>query len=249
MADNSIIKDTNKALNIVGIGASAGGLKAIQDLFDNMRSDTGFAFVIVQHLSPDYKSLMGELLAKHTAMPVHEAGENMEVMPDNVYLIPSKKTMRVKNGRLVLEDKKRSGIPTLSIDIFLESLAKEKGSNAIGVILSGTGTDGTIGIEAIKNAGGIVIVQDPVTAEFDGMPNSAINTGYADIILAPEMIGDELVEYINEAPLLKSFNQLNKKDELLLKDILELVNNVTGNDFSKYKLPTINRRLVKRMME
>ena len=249
MADNSIIKDTNKALNIVGIGASAGGLKAIQDLFDNMRSDTGFAFVIVQHLSPDYKSLMGELLAKHTAMPVHEAGENMEVMPDNVYLIPSKKTMRVKNGRLVLEDKKRSGIPTLSIDIFLESLAKEKRSNAIGVILSGTGTDGTIGIEAIKNAGGVVIVQDPLTAEFDGMPNSAINTGYADIILAPEMIGDELVEYINEAPLLKSFNQLNKKDELLLKDILELVNNVTGNDFSRYKLPTINRRLIKRMME
>ncbi len=245
----NLTKDNNKGLNIIGIGASAGGLKAIQELFDNIPANTGYAFVVIQHLSPDYKSLMGELLAKHTAMQVFEAQHDMAVMPNCVYLIPSKKIMRVKSGLLKLEDKGKTAHPTLAIDVFFESLAKERGSNAIGIILSGTGTDGTRGIEAIKSEGGIIIVQDPITAEFDGMPNSAINTGYADLILAPEMIGDELIEFVNEAPLIKSFNELNKRDEQLLRDILDLVNQTTSNDFSKYKLPTINRRLAKRMME
>ena len=237
------------SLNIVGVGASAGGLKAIQELFDNIPPDTGFAFVIIQHLSPDYKSLMGELLAKHTAMQVFEAEEGMVVKPDCVYLIPRKKIIRLKDGRFKLEDKIKTAQPTQAIDIFFESLAKEKGSNSIGIILSGTGTDGTRGIEAIKSEGGIIIVQDPISAEFDGMPNSAINTGYADLILAPEMMGDELMKYINEAPLIKSFNELNKKDAGLLSDILQLVHNSTTHDFSKYKLPTINRRMAKRMLE
>ncbi len=245
----STSKDSNNGLNIIGIGASAGGLKAIQEFFDNIPPTTGYAFVIVQHLSPDYKSLMGELLAKHTAMQVFEAEDNLLVMPNCVYLIPSKKIMRISGGRLKLEDKAKGAHPALSIDVFFESLAKERGSKAIGVILSGTGTDGTKGIEAIKSEGGVIIVQDPITTEFDGMPNSAINTGYADLILSPEMMGDELVEFVNEAPLIKSFNELNKKDELLLRDILDLVQTVTLNDFSRYKLPTINRRLLKRMME
>ncbi len=250
MVDKKVTtKDNNNDLNIIGIGASAGGLKAIQEFFDNIPVTTGYAFVIVQHLSPDYKSLMGELLAKHTAMQVFEAEDNMQVTANCVYLIPSKKIMRIKAGRLKLEDKSKGAHPALSIDVFFESLAKERGSRAIGIILSGTGTDGTKGIEAIKSEGGVIIVQDPITAEFDGMPNSAINTGYADLILSPEMMGDELIEYINEAPLIKSFNELNKKDELLLRDILELVHSVTLNDFSRYKLPTISRRLMKRMME
>ena len=234
---------------VVGIGASAGGLKAIQDFFDNIPGDTGLSFVVVQHLSPDYKSLMGELLAKHTPMQVFEAEDSMEVMPDCVYLIPSKKIIRIKNGRLLLEDKVKKSHPIMAIDIFFESLAIEKGAKAIGIIFSGTGSDGTNGIEAIKSKGGIVIVQDPISSEFDGMPNSAIKTGVADLILIPEMMGDELLEYIHEAPLIKSFNELNKKEELLLRDILELVHLHTSYDFSKYKMPTINRRLAKRMME
>lgn len=242
-------KNTNNKLNVVGIGASAGGLKAIQELFDNMPAATGFAFVIIQHLSPDYKSLMRELLSKHTPMQVYEAEDNMTVMADCIYLIPSKKVIRINKGKLKLEEKVKSAQPAQAIDIFFESLAEERGSNAIAIVLSGTGTDGTRGLEAIKSEGGIVIVQDPITAEFDGMPNSAISTGCADLILAPEMMGDELVGYINEAPLIKSFNELNKKDELLLKDILELVKTITNTDFSKYKLPTISRRLAKRMME
>lgn len=254
MADNDKeykngTKNTEKKLNIVGIGASAGGLKAIQELFDNMPDNTGFSFVIIQHLSPDYKSLMRELLSKHTAMQVYEAEDNMHVLPDCIYLIPSKKIIRIRNGRLRLEEKIKTGLPAQAIDIFLESLAQEKGSNAIAVILSGTGTDGTRGLEAIKSQGGIIIVQDPITAEFDGMPNSAIGTGCADLILSPEMMGDELLSYLNEAPLIKSFNDLNQKDKVLLKDILELINTVTTNDFSSYKLPTISRRLAKRMLE
>ena len=156
---------------VVGIGASAGGLKAIQDFFDNIPGDTGLSFVVVQHLSPDYKSLMGELLAKHTPMQVFEAEDSMEVMPDCVYLIPSKKIIRIKNGRLLLEDKVKKSHPIMAIDIFFESLAIEKGAKAIGIIFSGTGSDGTNGIEAIKSKGGIVIVQDPISSEFDGMPN------------------------------------------------------------------------------
>ncbi|HEY9007616.1 MAG TPA: chemotaxis protein CheB, partial [Ohtaekwangia sp.] len=156
---------------IVGIGASAGGMEAIHDLFDNINQHTGFSFIIIQHLSPDYKSLMLELLSKHTTMQVFEAEEGMEVLPNCIYLLPRKSLMTIKNGKLHLEDKKEKSSPNYAIDTFFESLAHEKGKDAIGIILSGTGTDGSRGIEAIKNNGGVVIVQDPQSAAFDGMPN------------------------------------------------------------------------------
>ena len=159
---------------VVGIGASAGGLEAIHELFDNMPDDTNFSFVIIQHLSPDHKSLMAELLSKHTSMRVFEASDGMRVEKNCVYLIPTKKVMTIEHGKLHLKDKQRDHLPNTAIDIFFESLAKEKGRSAIGIILSGTGTDGTKGIEAIKKNGGAVIVQDPITAGFDGMPNSAM---------------------------------------------------------------------------
>ena len=234
---------------IVAVGASAGGLEAINELFDNIPGNTGFSYVVIQHLSPDYKSLMNELLSKHTAMQVFEAEENMPIRPDCVYLLPAGKTMTISNSQFKLQDKVKSQKPNTAIDIFFSSLAEEKKDKAIGIILSGTGSDGTIGIEAINNNGGIIIVQDPITAEFDGMPNSAIATGCADMILAPEMMADEMLGYIKESPIIKSFNKLNHQEEAILLDIFELIHHVTTYDFSHYKRPTITRRLAKRMGE
>ncbi len=234
---------------VIGIGASAGGLEAINEFFDNIPTDTGFSFVVIQHLSPDYKSLMAELLAKHTSMQVVEAEDDMPLKPNSIYLIPTKKILTLKAGKLKLHDKVRNNHPNTTIDSFFESLAKEKGEKAVGIILSGTGSDGSRGIAAIKTHGGTVIVQDPATAEFDGMPNRAIATGFADLILAPQMMGDETIHFLREAPLIRSFNQLNNQEEAIIADILNLVFKVTQHDFSHYKRPTLNRRLAKRMAE
>lgn len=243
------VTGTTDNLYVVGIGASAGGLEAINELFDNIPENTNFAYIIIQHLSPDYKSLMGELLSKHTSMTVAEAENNALVSPNCVYLLPSKKTMTIQHGRIKLEEKIKANIPNNAIDIFFESLAKDKAEKAIGVILSGTGTDGTKGIAHIKDHGGTVVVQDPLTAEFDGMPNSAIATGHADLILPPEIIADELIDFLKESPLAKTFNTLNRQEEAILADIMDLIYDVTSHDFSHYKRPTINRRLTKRMAE
>ena len=234
---------------VVGIGASAGGLEAIHELFDNMPDDTGYCFVIVQHLSPDYKSLMPELLAKHSQMQIFEAEDNMKLQRNCIYVIPSKYIMTLSGETIHLTHKDRKGAPNTAIDSFLESLAKAKGKDAIAVILSGTGSDGTNGIEAIKANGGIVIVQDPISAKFDGMPNSAISTGFADLILSPDMIAGELLEYLGEhqTPLQKTFHEMTQKDEYLLREILEKVYKATSHDFSHYKRPTIHRRLARRM--
>jgi two-component system, chemotaxis family, CheB/CheR fusion protein len=232
---------------IIGIGASAGGLEPIHAFFDSMPEDTNFSFVIVQHLSPDHKSLMGELLAKHTGMQIMEAEDNMIVKPNCIYLIPSKKIMTLSGNALKLQDKERFQVPNNAIDTFFESLAKEKTKNSVGIILSGTGTDGTKGIEAIKNHGGLILVQDPVTADFDGMPSSAIATGLADLVLSPEMMPEELVEYLKEPPF--KFQTFTKEDEVIINEILNIVKTVTSHDFSLYKKPTITRRLAKNMAE
>jgi two-component system CheB/CheR fusion protein len=241
--------NTSDNLYIVGIGASAGGLDAINELFDNLPENTDFAFIIVQHLSPDYKSLMGELLSKHTSMQVFEAENNMEARPNCVYLLPSKKLITIKAGFLCLEEKIKSNVPNNAIDVFFESLALDKADKAVAIILSGTGTDGTKGAGRIKEHGGTVVVQDPLTAEFDGMPNSVIAAGEVDLILPPEIIADELIEYLRESPLTKTFNTLNRQEEAILADVMDLIFQVTSHDFSHYKRPTINRRLSKRMAE
>ncbi|MBV9986552.1 MAG: PAS domain-containing protein [Chitinophagaceae bacterium] len=234
---------------VVGIGASAGGMEALNEFFDNTRPDSGFSFIVVQHLSPDYKSLMSELLAKRTMMQVFEAQEDMPVQPNCVYVIPSKKLLTIKDGYLCLDEKKKSHLPNNAIDVFFESLAIDQKEKAIGIILSGTGTDGSKGIELIKKHKGVVVVQDPVTAAFDGMPNSAIATGCADLVLAPEMMMDEISEYLKDVPVLKTFADFSQKDELILRELLNGVKQITGNDFSHYKRPTLVRRLAKRMME
>src|SRR5688500_14332191 len=213
--------------HIIGIGASAGGMEAIHDLFDYMPINTGFSFVVVQHLSPDYKSLMAELLSKHTEMEVKEAVHNMPIEPNCIYVITSKKLISVANGKLKLDEKLKSRAPNHAIDVFFESLALDQKKKAVGIILSGTGTDGTKGLDAIKRHGGIAIVQDPLTASFDGMPNSAVESGAADIILPPEMIGEELVELVKDASLFKSLKAFSEEDENTLREILDQLNKAT----------------------
>ena len=234
---------------IVGVGASAGGMEAIHALFEAMPDNTGFSFVVIQHLSPDYKSLMAELLSRRTTMNVSEAENGMLVKPNCIYVIPSKNNIILHNGRLCLEEKNKSAVPNHSIDIFFESLAKEKKEKAIGIVLSGTGTDGTRGIESIKRNGGIAIVQDPLSAAFDGMPNSASRTGLADLILPPELIPGELLDFVTDSDLSQPFHNLSVKDEKDISEILMSLHERTKTDFTHYKRPTILRRLGKRISE
>lgn len=232
---------------IVCIGASAGGMEAIHDLFDNLPQDTGFSFIVIQHLSSDYKSLMGELLSKHTTMNVVEAKDNTPVERNTVYVIPNNRNITIQDRRLILKQKEEGRSPNMAIDIFLNSLAKDVGKKAIAIILSGTGTDGTKGISAIKKAGGLVFVQDPATAKFDGMPHSAISSGKIDFILSPESIAEELLMQYKAAPPTVIVDSLPVEDEPVLLEILDLIHSQTSCDFKSYKRPTLVRRLTRRM--
>ncbi len=233
---------------IVGIGASAGGLDSLEKFFKNMMDKSGMAFVVVQHLSPDYKSLMVELLSKHSKMKIHRAENNVEVLPDNVYLIPPKKNLTIYKGKLLLMEQEQHGL-NLPIDIFLKSLAEDNEEHAIGIILSGTGSDGSRGIRTIKEKGGVILVQDSVSAKFDGMPSSAISTGLVDYILPPEKMPQTLLQYIKhpfssgkgEKPIISP-----KKDDYT-NNLFMLLKERTGIDFSLYKLTTVSRRIERRM--
>lgn len=240
---------------IIGIGASAGGLEALQQFFSCMPPNSGLSFVVVQHLSPDYKSLMADILSKHTEMPVYQAENNMVVEPDSVYLIPPKKFMTIKGGELQLTD---YAPVTLNhpIDIFFSSLAEEKKEHSIVVVLSGTGTDGTNGVKFVKEYGGLVIAQAPESAKFDGMPRSVINTGLADFVLSPEEIAEEILNFSNTSTLLRplrSDSLLSEEEspfseEETLSHIYTILKNASGIDFTYYKRSTILRRIERRML-
>ncbi|MBK7172030.1 MAG: PAS domain-containing protein [Bacteroidales bacterium] len=234
---------------VVGIGASAGGLEALQEFFKNMPPDPGVAFVIVQHLSPDYKSLMDELLARYTKMTIHRVEDGMLVEENHIYLIPPRMNMTIFHGKLLLNEQAPGRSLNLPIDIFLRSLAKDQEKSAIGIILSGTGSDGTLGIRAIKEYGGIAMVQDDQTAKFDGMPRSSISTGMVDFILPPAKLADELVNYVKH-PLIRKTEQIEhqiNKDENQLSKVISILRDHKGVDFSNYKENTIIRRLEKRI--
>ncbi len=239
---------TLKSPLIVGIGASAGGLEALQQFFQHMPGNSGLSYVVIQHLSPDYKSLMADILGKHTEMTVRQAEDGMEIHPDTVYLIPPKKNLSLRDDRLVLSDIV-PGQLNHPIDVFLISLALEKRERAIGVILSGTGTDGTSGIKAVKEHGGLVIVQRPDTAKFDGMPRSAINTGLSDFVLSPEEIVDEILNFSNYPTLIRPQEQevLFSDDEMFPR-IYSVLKKVSGIDFTNYKRTTVLRRIERRMV-
>jgi two-component system CheB/CheR fusion protein len=233
-------------LYIVAIGASAGGMESIHLLFDNTR-EVGVAYVIIQHLSPDHKSFMAELLAKHSKLQISVAEHDMSVEPNHIYLMPQGKTMTIKQNRLKLSDI-HSVQTNTAVDIFLDSLAEDQGERSIAVILSGTGSDGAKGAAAVKANGGYVVVQDPESAKFDGMPNSAIASGNADAILPPQQIPDEIVAHLKRKALENRLGEsMNQQDEDALLKILSLIQENTPLDFSDYKRPTIIRRMVIRM--
>ncbi len=235
---------------IVGIGASAGGLEALQRFFDNVPGGSNLAYVVVQHLSPVHKSLMVDLLSKHTEMTVVQAADGMAVERNTVYLLPPAKHMAIEDGRLRLTAKDAGGGMSLPIDIFFTALAQDQGSYAMGVVLSGTGSDGTRGILAIKSAGGFTAVQEPETAQFDGMPRSAIATGQVDATLPPDALPARLIEHARKAlsrarPTPSPRNRDKESDPLA--QIVASIRSVTGVDFSHYKLATLLRRIERRM--
>ncbi len=241
-------RSRSKPFFIVGIGASAGGLDSLEKFFKNMMDRSGMAFVVIQHLSPDYKSLMVELLSKHTRMKIHRAENDMEVRPDNVYLIPPKKNLSIFKGKLYLMEQEQHGL-NLPIDIFLKSLAEDQGESAVGIILSGTGSDGSRGLRSIKEKGGLVLVQDSGSAKFDGMPSSAVSTGLVDYVLPPDKMPQELLRYIEHPYSTRRADQGSaaSKKEDYLNNIFLMLKEHTGIDFSMYKMNTVMRRVERRM--
>src|SRR5690349_5768005 len=189
----SALEKEQKNLPIVGIGASAGGLKAFEQFFSQMPPDSGMAFILVLHLDPTHVSMLPELLRKYTEMPIRQAEDGAQVEANTIHIIPPNKKMAIKHGTLILTEPTEPRGLRLPIDTFFRSLAEDQGKTAIGVILSGTGTDGTLGLKAIKDTGGLVIVQDLASADFDGMPRSAIDTGLVDYVLPPAKIAEQLL--------------------------------------------------------
>ncbi len=235
---------------VVGIGASAGGLSALEAFFDSTPPDTGMAFIVVQHLSPDFKSLMDDLLSRHTSMPITRVTEGLGLRADNVYLIPPKSQMTISGGRLHLTDRSTGPHVELPIDLFLNSLAADVGERAIGVILSGTGSDGSRGVLAVHKAGGLVLVQSPESAQFDGMPRSAAATGVASFILSPERMPRIIQEYASSPATVRS--RASHELEVFSEEgefaaVFALLRRRYSLDFSKYKGSTVGRRIRRRM--
>lgn len=249
VGDGACERRQERACCIVGIGASAGGLEALQRFFDAVPGDSDLAYVVVQHLSPVHKSLMVDLLAKHTAMDVVQASDGVPVERNTVYLLPPAKHLSIEDGRLLLTAKDAGSGMSLPIDIFFTALANDQGPLAMGVILSGTGSDGTRGLLAIKSAGGFAGVQTPETAQFDGMPRSAIATGQVDVSLPPDALPARLIEHARRTLARTRTVTAKRRDGASdpLAQIVAAIRSVTGVDFSHYKLATLLRRIERRM--
>lgn len=232
---------------IVGIGASAGGLEAIEAFFKKMPVNSGLAFVVVQHLSPDYKSLMVELLSKHTEMPVNRIEDGVLVKENNIYLLPPRKNLSLFHGRLLLKEQNHSEGLNLPIDIFFRSLAEDMGEYAISIVLSGTGSDGTRGIRAIKERGGMVMVQDDETAKFDGMPKNAIATGLVDFILSPEEMPKQLLSFVKHPYASTPETVALPGEDSDLTRIFLMLREKSKVDFTYYKPTTVLRRIERRV--
>ncbi len=232
---------------IVGIGASAGGLEALEQFLKNVPPRSGMAFVIVQHLDPTHKGIMPELLQRATVMKVFQVKDRLKVRPDCVYAIPPNKNMSILRGVLYLLDPVAPRGLRQPIDYFFRSLAEEQQELGVGVILSGMGSDGTMGLRAIKEQTGVVLVQEPTTAKFDGMPRSAVNAGLADFVAPTEELPRMIADYFRHAPLIKPRRILEDKARSALGKILTLLRAHTGHDFSLYKKNTLYRRIERRM--
>jgi two-component system, chemotaxis family, CheB/CheR fusion protein len=237
-----------RGFSIVGIGASAGGLEALEQLFSHIPPNSGIAFVVIQHLDPSGHSSMPEILSRFTGMPIQVASDGLKVEPNSIYLIPPSKSMGIKNGLLYLREPAQPPGLRLPIDFFFRSLSSEKGPDAICIILSGTGTDGTLGLRAIKAEQGTVFVQDPESAKYDGMPRSAIDSGLADYVLKPDLIPEKLIKFLKLSAIngARSDTVLKEAAEPLQR-IFSILRTRTGHDFSRYKSATIRRRVERRM--
>lgn len=236
---------------IVGIGASAGGLEAFSELLTALPLDTGMAFVLIQHLEAEHESMLTELLSKVTEMPVTEVRHGTRVEPNHVYVIRANTDLSLAGGVLRTSGRKAAAGRHLPIDHFFSTLAEAQGQLAIGVILSGTASDGTLGLKAIKAAGGITFAQDPKSAKFDGMPKSALLAGCVDFVLSPERIATELSQitlhsHAGLPNLEKEYPLVPAWDEDWIR-IFKLLRAASGVDFTFYKKPTISRRIARRM--
>lgn len=248
-------EDTNAQsahqIPVVGIGASAGGLEAFKSLLAHLPDNTGMAFVLIQHLDPKHESLLPQLLSRSSALPIEQARDNTPVEPDHVYIIPPNRALGIHHGVLQVLERVVEGGKHLPVDYFMRVLSEDQGNWAIGVILSGTASDGTGGLKAIKANGGVTFAQDKASAEYFGMPGSAIAAGCVDYVMSPAKIAEELGR-ISRHPYLR-FNRphearLPEYDEEHLAKVFMLLRSRTGNDFTHYKRSTVLRRIKRRML-
>ncbi len=238
-------------MKVVGVGASAGGLKAFTEFLRDLSLDTGMAFVLIQHLDRDHKSSLADILARTTNLPINEITDGMNLEPNQAYVIPAMYAVTISEGLLRLKKREKTKLQAFLIDRFFISLAQDKQHDAIGVVLSGTGTDGTKGLEAIRQSAGVTFAHDK-SAEFQGMPEAAIAAGVVDFILSPANIAKALSSGIAAADagkvkpeLLSAKKQVKKTTDI--KEILDLLCRLTGTDFTHYKMPTLSRRITRRL--
>jgi len=245
------IKETANSENckfpVIGIGASAGGLEALEQFLGSVPDNSGMAYVVIQHLDPTQKGMLPELLQRVSKMQVFQVKDRMKVQPNSVYVIPPNRSMSVFKGVLHLFDPVEARGLRLPIDFFLRSLAEDQKDFAVGIILSGMGSDGSAGIKAIKENNGIVMVQEPETAKFDSMPRNAIDSGLVDIVAPPEKLPVELISFLKIAPVVASNFNIDVKNKSAFEKIIFLLRTHTSNDFSLYKKNTVYRRIERRM--
>ncbi|WP_417914033.1 chemotaxis protein CheB [Candidatus Electronema sp. JM] len=233
--------------HVVGIGASAGGLEALIRFFSQMPADSGMIFVVVQHLSPNCRSMMGELLASHTVMRIFAAENGMMTEPNCIYLQPPQTHLNLFNGKLLLDDFAGQRGMHLPIDYFFRSLAEDRKEKAVAVILSGTGSDGSRGLPSIREGGGLILVQEPADAGFDGMPGSAAATGLADYICPAAEMPAKIAEYIRHPFIRRRTDAVSSDEEAALTRIVALLRSQASIDFTQYKPFTVIRRITRRM--
>ncbi|MFW5831773.1 MAG: CheR family methyltransferase, partial [Prolixibacteraceae bacterium] len=247
---NNNKKSNEKKLPIAGIGASAGGLNALKEFFHHIPEDTGIAWVVVVHLSPEHKSVLAELLQPHIKMPVKQVSKTLPLEPNHVYVIPPNSNLNTIDTHLrlsKLEEKRSERAP---IDHFFRTLAKTHDGSAIGIVLTGTGSDGALGIKEIKARGGLTIVQSPMEAEYNGMPQSAISTGIIDLVLPLEEMSSHIINYLQTTPKIPSAEKKHEpgtEENKIIQKIFAQLKARVGRDFSRYKMTTLMRRLERRM--
>ncbi|MFA9461311.1 chemotaxis protein CheB [Thiohalorhabdus sp. Cl-TMA] len=232
---------------IVGIGASAGGIPAVQELLGNLPADIGMGFVVVQHLAPDHDSALTDILQQQTPLIVRTAGEGVPVQAGHVYVIPPDRSLTIRGGILHLEDRDQPHTRRNPADRFLNALARDQGNRAVGVVLSGSGSDGTLGVKAIKTGGGITFAQDEASAEHPDMPRSAVRSGQVDFVCPPREIAANLARIAGHPYLWSHWPEQTPLSEEALNRVLRLLRKHTGHDFSDYKTSTIKRRIQRRM--